>query len=209
MYWPPDPSLVTRAAFFAATDTPFLRSRTIASSKLPLASVKACLQSIMGAPVLSRRSLTWAAEIFAIVVLIRNSLLRLKLAVINLDPRTDQLRGSDLVLANSGKLAADARTGAFPPATRQRLPWPLRDACACPCPARLPCGSLRLRAPRLRIPQRPRRLRFRLHFPHTVLQEPGLRPLQPVRVLPPPEYLPSACRPWRERPRQSTPISLR
>src|ERR1700738_1449234 len=107
MYWPTDPSLVARAAFLAATDTPFLRRRTIASSNLPLATVKACLQSIIGAPVLSRSSLTWAAEIFAIVVLIRGSFLRLKLAVIKLDPRTDQLRGSDLVLAN--KLEARSR----------------------------------------------------------------------------------------------------
>src|SRR6202163_3364447 len=175
MEGPTDPSLVTRAAFLAATDTPFLRSRTIACSRSPLASVRACLQSIMGAPVLSRRSLTWAAEIFAIVVLIRDSFLRFKLAVIKLDPRTDQLRGSDLVLANSWKLAADARTGAFPPVARRRLPWRLRDACACPCPARLPCGSLHLRVPRLRLPrlqtpQRPLRLRLPLQLPRTLLQ---------------------------------------
>src|ERR1700681_1671997 len=103
----------------------------------------------------------------------------------------------------------NARTGAFPPVARQRLPWRLRDACACPCPARLPCGSLHLRAPRLRIPQRRRRLRSLLHLPHTVLQEPELRPLPPVLALPPPECPPSACRPWHERPRQSTPISSR
>src|SRR6266446_2420876 len=133
--------------------------------------------------------------------------LRLKLAVIKLDPRTDQLRGSDLVLANSWKLAADARTGAFPPAIRQRLPWRLKDACACPCPARLPCGSLPLRVPRLRIPQQPRRLRFRLRLRQARLRQPGS--LLPVRALPPPECPPSACRPWHGRPRQSIPISSR
>src|SRR5258708_127006 len=110
----------------------------------------------MGAPVLSRTSLTWAAEIFAIVVLIRNSFLRLQLAVIKLDPRTDQLRGSDLVLANRWKLAADARTGAFPPVARRRLPWRERDACVCPCPIPLPCGFLPLPGPGLHVPPRGR-----------------------------------------------------
>src|SRR4029077_250056 len=199
--------------FLAATDTPFLRSSTTASSKFPLASVSACLQSIIGAPVLSRSSLTWAAEIFAIVVLIvvliRNSFLRLKLAVIKLDPRTDQLRGSDLVLANSWKLAADIRTGAFPPVARRRLPWRPRDACACPCPAHLPSESLHLRVSRPRAPQRGWHLRLRLQLPHTVLQRPELRLLQPALAAPPPECPPSAYRPWHEHPRQSTPISSR
>src|ERR1022692_2544352 len=65
-----EPSLAERVALFMATDTPFLRNRMIACSRSPLASVKACLQSIMGAPVFSRRSFTCAAEMFAIVVLI-------------------------------------------------------------------------------------------------------------------------------------------
>src|SRR5579872_6491217 len=39
----------------------------------PLASVKACLQSIIGAPVFSRRSFTCVAEIFTVVVPIRVS----------------------------------------------------------------------------------------------------------------------------------------
>src|SRR5580704_14711687 len=65
-----EPSLVTRVAFFAATETPFLRRITTACSISPLASVRACLQSIIGAPVFSRRSFTCAAEMFAIVVLI-------------------------------------------------------------------------------------------------------------------------------------------
>src|SRR5579863_7895217 len=68
MYCATDPSLVTRVAFFAATDTPFLRRITTACSRSPLASVSACLQSIMGAPVFSRRSFTCAAEIFTVVV---------------------------------------------------------------------------------------------------------------------------------------------
>src|SRR3984957_20694190 len=68
-----EPSLAARAAFFIATDTPFLRNTMIACSRSPLASVRAALQSIMGAPVFSRRSLTCAAEMFAIVVLIRTS----------------------------------------------------------------------------------------------------------------------------------------
>src|ERR1700723_3253410 len=70
MYWATDPSLVTRVAFLAATETPFLRRITTACSISPLASVRACLQSIIGAPVFSRRSFTCAAEMFAIVVLI-------------------------------------------------------------------------------------------------------------------------------------------
>src|SRR6266436_4799143 len=49
---------------------PFLRSRTTACSRSPLASVRACLQSIIGAPVFSRSSFTWVAEIFTVDVLI-------------------------------------------------------------------------------------------------------------------------------------------
>jgi YidC/Oxa1 family membrane protein insertase len=59
----------------SATETPFLRRITTACSISPLASVRACLQSIIGAPVFSRRSFTCAAEIFAIVVLIINETL--------------------------------------------------------------------------------------------------------------------------------------
>src|ERR1700724_2794560 len=66
----PAPSLVTRLAFLPATDIPFLRSKTTACSRSPLASVRACLQSIIGAPVLSRSSFTCAAEIFTVDVLI-------------------------------------------------------------------------------------------------------------------------------------------
>src|SRR3954468_15568565 len=48
---------------------PFLRSTTNACSRSPLASVRAFLQSIMGAPDLSRSSLTCAAEIFGEVLI--------------------------------------------------------------------------------------------------------------------------------------------
>src|SRR5580765_5166953 len=75
MYCATDPSLVTRVAFLAATETPFLRRITTACSKSPLASVKACLQSIIGAPVFSRRSLTCVAEMFTVLVLIINETL--------------------------------------------------------------------------------------------------------------------------------------
>src|SRR5690348_13516403 len=47
---------------------PFLRRIITACSRSPLASVSACLQSIIGAPVFSRRSLTCAADIFTVVV---------------------------------------------------------------------------------------------------------------------------------------------
>src|ERR1041385_8095252 len=70
MYSATEPSLVTRVAFFAATETPFLRRTTTAASRSPLASVRACLQSIIGAPVFSRSSFTCAAEIFTVVALI-------------------------------------------------------------------------------------------------------------------------------------------
>src|SRR5882724_13558385 len=70
MYCATEPSLVTRVAFLAATETPFLRRTTTACSRSPLASVRACLQSIIGAPVFSRSSFTWVAEIFTVVVLI-------------------------------------------------------------------------------------------------------------------------------------------
>src|SRR5258708_11302554 len=71
MYCATDPSLVTRVAFLAATETPFLRRITTACSMSPLASVRACLQSIIGAPVFSRRSFTCVAEIFTVVVPIK------------------------------------------------------------------------------------------------------------------------------------------
>ena len=68
------PSLVARVAFLAAVATPFLRRMTMAASTSPLASVRAFLQSIMGALVFSRSSFTCAAVMFTVVVLIsRNS----------------------------------------------------------------------------------------------------------------------------------------
>src|ERR1700732_4465465 len=61
------PSAATRPAFLAAFDRPFLRSQSIAACMSPSFSASACLQSIMPAPVVSRRSLTIAAVIVAIV----------------------------------------------------------------------------------------------------------------------------------------------
>src|SRR6202158_914395 len=61
------PSAATRPAFFAAFDRPFLRSPSIAACMSPSFSASACLQSIMPTPVVSRRSLTIAAVIVAIV----------------------------------------------------------------------------------------------------------------------------------------------
>src|SRR5580765_1004049 len=97
MYSATDPSLVTRVAFLAATETPFLRRTTTAASKSPLASVRACLQSIMGAPVFSRSSLTCAAEIFTVVALILAEIPSYKLR-----PAPDDPRGSGCV-SNFGK----------------------------------------------------------------------------------------------------------
>src|SRR5262249_15918078 len=51
----------------AAFDSPFLRSQSCAACMSPSVSVSAALQSIMPAPVDSRRSLTIAAVIVAIV----------------------------------------------------------------------------------------------------------------------------------------------
>src|SRR3954470_10314093 len=68
MYVPTAPSLVLRLAFLAAEAMPFLRSTTIASSTLPFASTSAERQSIIGAPVFSRRSFTCAAETFSVTV---------------------------------------------------------------------------------------------------------------------------------------------
>src|SRR6185437_2202994 len=66
-----EPSLVTRAAFFCALAAPVLRRMMTAFSMSPPASVRAFLQSIMGAPVRSRSSLTCAAVmLFTVVVLI-------------------------------------------------------------------------------------------------------------------------------------------
>src|SRR5882757_6447101 len=62
------PSAAMRPAFLAAFERPFLRSQSIAASMSPLFSDSACLQSIMPTPVVSRRSLTIAAVIVAIVL---------------------------------------------------------------------------------------------------------------------------------------------
>src|ERR1700716_4360433 len=64
---PISPSAATRPDFFAAFDKPFLRSQSIAACMSPSFSASACLQSIMPTPVVSRRSLTIAAVIVAIV----------------------------------------------------------------------------------------------------------------------------------------------
>src|SRR5215468_4570212 len=60
------PSAATRPAFFAAFDSPFFRSQSWAACMSPAVSVRAALQSIIPAPVDSRRSLTIAAVIVAI-----------------------------------------------------------------------------------------------------------------------------------------------
>ena len=57
------PSAAAREAFFSAAAAPFLRNRLRAASASPFDSVSARLQSIMPAPVDSRRALTWAAVI--------------------------------------------------------------------------------------------------------------------------------------------------
>src|SRR5688572_29797157 len=60
------PSLASRADFLAAEATPFLRRISTAAFRSPLASVRAFLQSIKPAPVISRREPTLAAVISAI-----------------------------------------------------------------------------------------------------------------------------------------------
>ena len=62
------PSAATRPAFLAALERPFLRSQSTAASMSPPVSLSAALQSIMPAPVVSRRSLTICAVILAIVL---------------------------------------------------------------------------------------------------------------------------------------------
>src|SRR5205085_2378351 len=57
-----------RPAFLAALERPFLRSQSWAACISPPVSVSAALQSIMPAPVDSRRSLTIAAVIAATFV---------------------------------------------------------------------------------------------------------------------------------------------
>src|SRR5580704_18521362 len=55
------PSLVLRPAFFVACARPRLRRRIVASSRLPAASVRTALHSIMPAPVWSRSFFTSSA----------------------------------------------------------------------------------------------------------------------------------------------------
>src|SRR3990170_3107842 len=57
------PSLVDRPAFLVAEAIPRLRRIVVASSRLPFASVRAALHSIMPAPVASRSFLTMSAVI--------------------------------------------------------------------------------------------------------------------------------------------------
>src|SRR6185312_6314022 len=99
MYCATAPSLVTRVAFLAATETPFLRSRTTACSRSPLASLRACLQSIIGAPVFSRSSFTCAAEIFTVVVPIfySSSFFYINLIYTKLTPRQTTRAGPDFL----------------------------------------------------------------------------------------------------------------
>ena len=59
------PSAATRPDFLAALVMPFLRSQSTAASTSPDVSLRAFLQSIMPAPVFSRRSFTIAAETVA------------------------------------------------------------------------------------------------------------------------------------------------
>src|SRR5579871_1465040 len=75
-----------RAAFLAAVAMPFLRSHISAPSISPLASERAFLQSIMGAPLRSRNSFTCAAEMLVVSVLIF-CFLHLKLRFTTFDPR--------------------------------------------------------------------------------------------------------------------------
>ncbi len=63
--WPMSPSLIARPAFLAALARPRFRRIRLASSKLPLASVRAALHSIIPAPVWSRSFFTSAAVILA------------------------------------------------------------------------------------------------------------------------------------------------
>src|SRR5437763_1742321 len=58
MYEPTAPSVAERPDFFCAVARPFLRSQSTAFSRSPLASCSAFLQSIIPAPVFSRRSFT-------------------------------------------------------------------------------------------------------------------------------------------------------
>src|SRR3954468_20833855 len=67
------PSEVARPAFFAALASPLLRRIVLASSKLPLASSRAALQSIMPAPVWSRSFFTSAALIAMVISYEKNA----------------------------------------------------------------------------------------------------------------------------------------
>ncbi len=65
---PISPSAATRPDFLAAAERPFLRNQSMAASTSPLFSLRAFLQSIMPAPVFSRRSRTIAAVISAMAI---------------------------------------------------------------------------------------------------------------------------------------------
>jgi hypothetical protein len=67
---PTRPSAAVRPAFLAAAARPLARSQSIAASMSPWVSPSAFLQSIMPAPVRSRSSLTVAAVISAMFLIL-------------------------------------------------------------------------------------------------------------------------------------------
>ncbi len=67
--WAMSPSLVARPAFLAADASPRLRRMVFASSKSPLASVRAVLHSIIPAPVWSRSFFTMSAVIGFVAII--------------------------------------------------------------------------------------------------------------------------------------------
>src|SRR5262249_46272342 len=94
-----------------APATPFSRSRRIAASMSPLVSCRARLQSIIGAPVRSRSSLTSAAEISAIcarllcdrLLLLLGNLLLTRRALLVVALRGGLLFGRPLLLDLPGR----------------------------------------------------------------------------------------------------------
>ena len=64
------PSVASRPPSFAAPAMPFSRRQVTAASTSPLVSWSAFLQSIMPAPVRSRRALTSFAEIVGVLTVV-------------------------------------------------------------------------------------------------------------------------------------------
>jgi len=107
---PINPSAATRPAFLAACASPLVRSQSMAASISPSDSVRAFLQSIMPAPVVSRSSFTIAAVIVVIACpYLRVCAVRVRKSICEVGPSETQAASAIKALACSIQLSRSIR----------------------------------------------------------------------------------------------------